>query len=68
MGKSIRHPSQPPEIDPTRTPAENPASVPDTPVQPPPDIPDIPQINPDIDPDLPQHPGPPLSDPESPGK
>jgi hypothetical protein len=31
-----------------------------------PDLPETPMVNPDHDPDLPDHPGPPLSDPESP--
>lgn len=32
----------------------------------PPDLPETPFVNPDRDPDLPVHPGPPLTDPDTP--
>ncbi|HEX3935248.1 MAG TPA: hypothetical protein VHW43_11255 [Puia sp.] len=75
MGKTVRrNPNQPPgntpdPVQPIRkpTPPERaPTRAPESPTPPPDDLPETPKVNPDFDPDIPEHPGPPISDPESP--
>jgi len=61
VDKSIRpDPDQSPDNQPS------PAQPPGPKGPPEPAPPETPHVKPDFDPDIPEHPGPPLSDPESP--